>query len=431
MKRTSLPRIVRGGFWLGLVLACVALALVAGGVYFYYRDRVITDDAQIDGHLVPVSSRISGCVEKVLVEDNSRVRAGDVLVRIDPRDTQARVNQASAAVALALAARRSAEAMLQQARAAEQQAAAALREAQSSSDHAKARQDESQAEVDKARLSFEKAKGAEIKVAQATLEAKASILDKARSDLERMKPLAERQEISKLQFDGYVNAATVAESEWKAARKHLDSLRQEAEIRGAEIQVQGAKYSQAKADIVRADATVGRVEAELARAKAAVEQAEAGVAQAEAGIEQARANLEALLLQLSYVEIKAPIDGLVTARTVEEGQNVQPGQGMMILVPLHKVWVTANFKETQLHEVRPGQAAEVSVDLSGAVIRGKVDSIAGATGARMSLLPPENAVGNFVKVVQRLPVKILLDPAETKDALLRPGMNVVVTIFTR
>jgi membrane fusion protein (multidrug efflux system) len=158
---------------------------------------------------------------------------------------------------------------------------------------------------------------------------------------------------------------------------------------------------------------------------------EADQASAEAAVGKARADLEADELQLSYTTIVAPTDGVVTRKSVEVGQIVQPGQGLFTLIPLQQVWVTANFKETQLAKVRPGQKAEIDVDMYGQTFTGHVDSVAGATGARMSLLPPENATGNYVKVVQRIPVKILLDPIPPDKAVLRPGMNVEATIITK
>jgi membrane fusion protein (multidrug efflux system) len=158
---------------------------------------------------------------------------------------------------------------------------------------------------------------------------------------------------------------------------------------------------------------------------------EADRASAEAAVATAQADLEAAELQLSYTTIAAPSDGVVTRKSVEAGQIIQPGQGLFTLIPLNDVWVTANFKETQLAKVRPGQKAEIDVDMYGKTVTGYVDSIAGATGARLSLLPPENATGNYVKVVQRIPVKILLDPASSDKAVLRPGMNVEATIITK
>ena len=344
---------------LGAVLVLVALG--GGAMYLHYRDRVNTDDAQVDGHLVPVSAKVYGSVERVLVEDNQAVKAGDLLVQIDARDLQSKVDQAAAAL-----------------------------------DQALAQVEGSHSDRTKAELSFEQGKGSDLQVAEANLEARKATLDKAKGDVARMKPLAERQEISAQQFDGYRTTAEVADSEWTAAARRLAGIRQESEIRRSNLGSQSAKVLQAKA-----------------------------------GVEAAKANLEALKLQLGYTRVLAAVDGVVTRKTVESGQIIQPGQGLLTLVPLHQTWVTANFKETQLTKVRPGQAAEVTIDMNGAVLRGTVDSVAGSTGSRLSLLPPENAVGNFVKVVQRIPVKILLDPQDAQKVILRPGMNVDATILTR
>ncbi|NTV74474.1 MAG: HlyD family secretion protein [Holophaga sp.] len=344
-----------------LMTAGVLAVLVAGGMGWHYRDRVSTDDAQVDGHLVPVSCKVSGSVEKVLVQDNQAVKAGDVLVQLDPRDLQARVDQARAALAQA--------------------------EAQVVSSHA---------DTDKARSSYEQARSSDLQVAEANLEASRSTLATAKADLERTRPLAERQEISAQNFDAYKNRFEVADSQYKAAERRLASVRQESDIRRAGLGAQEARTVQAKA-----------------------------------GILAAKANLEALELQLSYTRITAPVDGVVTRKSVELGQIIQPGQGLLTLVPLHQTWITANFKETQLRKVRAGMEAEVTVDMNGVVLHGTVDSIAASTGSRLSLLPPENAVGNFVKVVQRIPVKIKLDPKDAANVTLRPGMNVDATILTR
>jgi membrane fusion protein (multidrug efflux system) len=347
-----------------LAAGILLLVLAAGGGYLYlhYRNRVSTDDAQVDGHLLPVASKVYGSVERILVEDNQPVKAGDLLVQIDPRDLQSRVDQAQAALSEALAQVQGAT-----------------------------------ADGVKAKASLDQASSSELQVAQANLDARKATLDKAKADLQRAKPLADRQEISAQEFDHFRTSADVAESEWNAAQRRLASVRQEAEIRRAALGAQTAK-----------------------------------VGQTQAGVEAARANLAALKLQLGYTRIVAPVAGVVTRKTVELGQIVQPGQGLLTLVPLDAdaTWVTANFKETQLTRVHPGQAAEVTIDMNGQTIRGTVDSIAGSTGSRLSLLPPENAVGNFVKVVQRIPVKIKLDPEEAAKVVLRPGMNVDATILT-
>jgi membrane fusion protein (multidrug efflux system) len=334
--------------------------LLCLGFWLYYRNRVSTDDAQVDGHLVPVSCKVYGSVEKVLVDDNQAVKAGDVMVELDARDLQVRVDQAKAALTQA-----------------EAQVAGAL------------------SDLDRARVAHLQAQGSDLEGAQATLDARKASYEKARSDVQRMKPLADRQEISAQAFDAYKTQADVTENEWKAAQRKLASLQQEADIR-----------------------------------RTGVGASEARLAQARAQAAQAKAALEALDLQLSYTRIVAPVEGVVTRKLVETGQVIQPGQGLLTLVPLHQVWVTANFKETQLAKVRPGQEAEIKVDMGGTVLKGKVDSIAGSTGSRMSLLPPENAVGNFVKVVQRIPVKIRIEDSEAAKVSLRPGMNVEATILT-
>jgi membrane fusion protein (multidrug efflux system) len=215
-----------------------------------------------------------------------------------------------------------------------------------------------------------------------------------------------------------VAAAKVADSDLHAAQEKLASAQKDAAIRKAALDSALSHVNTAKAQV---ETTVAN------RKQVDVRTADAGTAAA--AVEAARARLEAAELMLGYTTITAPIDGTVTRKSVEVGQIVQPGQGLMTLIPLQDTWVTANFKETQLADVKPGQRAEIQVDMYGKSVIGHVDSIAGATGSRMSLLPPENATGNFVKVVQRIPVKILVD--RTDGLVLRPGMNVDVTIFTR
>ena len=211
----------------------------------------------------------------------------------------------------------------------------------------------------------------------------------------------------------------MAESEWKATQEKLSSVQKEAGIRKSAIDAAQSRVTQAQAQVESSMANRKQVD---------VRKADAGTAGA--GVAVARASLEAAELQLSYTTIVAPTDGMVTHKSVEPGQIVQPGQALMMLIPLHDLWVTANFKETQLANVRSGQPVEISVDMyGGRKVKGHVDSISGATGSRLSLLPAENATGNFVKVVQRIPVKILVD--RTDGLVLRPGMNVDATIFTK
>jgi membrane fusion protein (multidrug efflux system) len=234
-----------------------------------------------------------------------------------------------------------------------------------------------------------------------------------------MAPLAAQDEISKLQFDAYIAAARVSDSDLVAAQQKLANAGKLAQSSKSAMDAALARVGAARAGLEQAQANRRQVD---------VSSAQAGTASAAAL--QARANLAAAELMLSYTTIVAPIDGVVTRKSVQLGQIVQPGQSMLTVVPLKDVWISANFKETQLADVRRGQAAEVHVDMYGRSFAGRVDSVAGATGARLSLLPPENATGNYVKIVQRIPVKIVLEDVPA-GFTFRPGMNVDATIFTR
>jgi membrane fusion protein, multidrug efflux system len=390
----------------------VLLLMVAVGVglwaYYHYRDRVSTDDAEVDGHVSAIAPKISGIVVDVLVKDNQPVKAGDVLVRIDPRDYQARVDQAKAALA-------EQESKLRAAQVGVPWTDLTTESGQTS---ASAGVGDAQAELERARLAYEEASSSELAYAEANVRARQASNDRAQADLARMKPLVDKAEISQQQYDAYVAAAKVADSELKAAQEKLASAGKEAGIKKASLAAADTRVAQANAQL---SASVAN------RKQVAIRTADVGTAQATSAA--ARATLEAAELQLSYTTITAAIDGVVTRKSVEIGQMLQPGQGIMTLIPLSDTWVTANFKETQLANVHAGQRAEIHVDMYGATIGGHVDSIAGATGASMSLLPPENATGNFVKVVQRIPVKILVDQHE--GVVLRPGMNVDVTIYTK
>jgi len=387
-----------------------ALVLAVALLFFHFHSRETTDDAEVDGHIVPVASKVYGTVAEVFVDDNQAVKAGQVLVRIDPRDYQARVDQAKGALALAEGQARSAQVGVPWTRETTQSGA-------SSSD---AQLYAAEADYQRSKLAYEQAATTELAYAQANVEKRQANYDRARADLERMKPLAAKAEISQLQFDGFVAEARVVESELKADREKLAQAQKNVEISKAALVAAEARVQLARASVSQARANFKQVNMRTAEAYSAI-----------AAVEQARANLAAADLQLSYTTIVAPVDGVVTRKSVEIGQIAQPGQGLLVLVPLRDIWVTANFKETQLAKVRPGQRAEVKVDMYGKTFTGHVDSIAGATGSRLSLLPPENATGNFVKVVQRIPVKIVLDLVPPDKRVLRPGMNADVTIVTR
>ena len=393
------------------LLVPAVLAVLAFGIFFwveYSRDRVSTDDAQVDGHIIPVASKVYGTVSEVLVDDNQAVHAGDVIIRIDDRDYRVKVDHAEAALQLA-------ESRLKAAG----MGVSLTRETTSSgTTNAEASLAGAEAEYQHAKLSYEMSTTSNLAAAQAEVASRTASNQRAQADLDRMQPLMEKAEISRQQYDAYRAAAQVAESDLKIARENLASVEKDAAIKNSAMLAAQARVEQARAYLEESKANLKRSDI-----------SEADAASAEAAVSQARANLREAELQLSYTVIRVPEDGVVTKKTVEVGQIVQPGQGLLTVVPLNKVWITANFKETQMNNVRPGQKAEIEVDMYGKTVQGRVNSIAGATGTRLSLLPPENATGNYVKIVQRIPVKIEID-LSNEDLILRPGMNVVATVYT-
>jgi membrane fusion protein (multidrug efflux system) len=392
-----------------LTIALVVAGAAAGLAWWMSSDRQTTDDAQIDGHIVPLAARVQGTVQTVHVKDNQLVKAGDVLVELDPRDFQ-------------LAAAR-AEAELADARAAADEAASGVPVAQAAStghlSGARAGVQEATAAIDAARAAVNAAV-ARRAAAEARLKVAESANRKAAADLARFEPLIKKEEISRAQYDAAVSAADSAQA--SVASAHAAVAEAENDAARAQSQV-----AQAQAGLTGAEASASAAAAapsQIAASRAHASGADARVQRAQAALEQAKLNLE-------YTRVKAARGGLVSRRTVEPGQIVQAGQPLLAIVPLDDVWVTANFKETQLEQMRPGQEVRVAVDAYDHAFAGRLDSIAAATGARFSLLPPENASGNFVKVVQRVPVKIVLDPGQDPEQRLRPGMSVHVTVNTR
>ena len=387
--------------------AVVVMAIA--GLFLYYHNRETTDDAQVDGHITPVASKVYGRVAQVLVDDNQPVKAGQVLVRIDGRDYQAVVDQAKAALALAESEARSAGVDVPRTR----------ESVVSGTSSADAQLWGAEADLARAQATYEQAKTADLAWAEANVERSRANAELGKLDLARYSPLLEKGEISKQQYDAAKANADATASALRADQERLAQAQRSVDVAKAQLDASKARVEQARAGVVEAHANVRQVSMKTADAQAKV-----------AKVEQARATLEAAQLNLSYTEIIAPVDGVATHKQVEPGQIVQAGQGLLVVVPLQNVWVTANFKETQLRNIRPGQRAEVKVDTYGKTFSGRVDSIAGATGAVLSLLPPENATGNYVKVVQRIPVKIVLDPVSPEKAVLRPGMNVDATVVT-
>ncbi len=378
-------------------LLIVLVVLVVGGIFLwrYFSSYESTDDAQIDGHINSVSARVSGHVIKLNVEDNQYVEKGTVLVEIDPVDYEVAVERARADYADAQA-----------------QAAAAginvpVTDVSTSSQvsSAQANVSNTHSGIAAARQQFDAAK-AQVAEAEANNA-------KAQSDLIRYKQLIDKQEISQQQYDVAVAAA-------KSGAANVEAARSAAAAAEAQIEQAQSKQAQAEADLRTAQTAPQTMRATRARAISA-----------QASADRKRAELQQAELNLQYTKIVAPVTGVVTDRTVEVGQNVQVGAEMMKIVPLEDLWVTANFKETQLREMKPGQRSSINVDANGKTYKGHVDSIAGASGARFSLLPPENATGNYVKVVQRIPVKIVFEPGETKAHDLRPGMSVTPKVWIR
>jgi membrane fusion protein, multidrug efflux system len=387
----------------GAVLAAIA------GLFIYFHNRESTDDAQVDGHITPLASKVYGRVSQVLVEDNQAVKAGQVLVKIDARDYQAAVDQAKASLLLAESEARSAGVDVPRTR----------ENVLSGTTSADAQLMGAQADVARAQATYEQAQTADLAWAQANVEKSEANAELAKADLARYRPLMEKGEISKQQYDAAKANADATASALKADQERLAQAQRNVDVAKAQLDAAKAHVEQAKAGLDSARANVKQVSMKAADAQAKI-----------AKVEQARAALEAAQLNLSYTDITAPVDGVATHKQVEPGQIVQAGQGLLVVVPLESVWVTANFKETQLKNMKPGQKAQVKVDTYGKTFSGHVDSIAGATGSVLSLLPPENATGNYVKVVQRIPVKIVLDPIPQEKAVLRPGMNVDATVIT-
>ncbi|MGH7962401.1 MAG: efflux RND transporter periplasmic adaptor subunit, partial [Candidatus Binatia bacterium] len=356
--------------WIVLLLCVLALPLA--GYYGYrawasYGLHVTTENAYVDATIAQITPRIPGTIAAVLVEDNVWVKPGQTLVRLDPRDSEVGVAAAKAA--------------LQKARETVDQLFATVRAAEGRTGEA----------------------DTQIATAQTQLAAAQAEFRQTELDLERAKQLAAEKVLAVQQFDMAKTRYDVARSRLHTQQKLLEQAKRAAATRGKEVE-------QAKAALGAATTTE--------RAAHSI------VQQAEAALHEAQLNLE-------YCTITAPIEGLVSRKAVEIGQRVQPGQPLMAVVPLHEVYIEANYKETQLTHVRIGQPAEIEADIyPGHVYHGRVESLSGGTGAAFSLLPPENATGNWVKVVQRLPVKIVFDQPLPADKPLRVGLSVEVTIDT-
>lgn len=374
-----------------------AIVLVVIGVALYWWHSTYyesTDDAQIDGNLVQISARVKGNITKVNVEDNQRVQKGQVLVEIDPRDAQAALD--------------SAEANLATARANYEAALASVPITTMSTD---ATLSSASADV-RAALSTIAQSEKQLDAAQAQVLAAEADNTKAQLDLQRYTPLVKRDVVSRQQFDAIVATAAGKKAQLDEAQANLLAAQEQ-------VRVANDRLASARANYNSAETGPKQVAAQKAKADAAAAQ-----------VQQAEAALETDRLNLSYTKIVAPDSGIVNKKTAQVGQNVSAGQTLMTLIPLSDVWITANFKETQLNHMRVGQPVTVTVDAyGGRTYHAKVTQIGGATGSMLSLFPPENATGNYVKVVQRIPVRLdFTNPNENADHLLRPGMSVTPTV---
>ena len=373
-----------------VVVVVVILAAVAVAVWWHGTFSEDTDDAQVNGHLIQVSSRIGGQVLKVDVAENQVVKQGDLIAELDPADYQVAVENAEAQLASA------------QANAAAANVAVPITTVNTGSSLTAA-----DADVTGTQAAVEQAKNQLQAAHDQVGQAKAANV-KAHADLERYKPLVEKDVISKQQFDGAVAAADAA----KAALANARAMERAA---GDGVNVASQRLAQSQAQLKSAQTGPQQVAAQSARAK-----------QAQALVQQAQAQLDQAKLNLSYTKIVAPAAGIITRKSVEIDQNVSAGQNLLTLVSLEDLWITANFKETQLRHMSAGQPVDIEVDATGKTYRGKVTQIGGATGSVLSLFPPENATGNYVKVVQRVPVRIDFTDLKNEDPNheLRPGLSV-------
>jgi len=389
------PRRRRKAPW-RILLATFMLVVIVVGIelYRYYAVWESTDDAQIDGYIYPVNSRITGYVVRVTVDDNQYVEAGTVLVQLDPKDYEVAVANAKAAVAND-----------------EASAAALSINVPITSVNTSTQLSTAQADVDNGNAAVVAAQRT-FDAAEASLrQAEANDL-KAQDDVNRYKPLADKDEIPQQRYTQAVDTEKATAAAVEAARASAAAAEQS-------VTQARAKLEQIQAQLRYAQTAPQQISAQRSRAQAAA-----------AETQKAAALLEQAQLNLQYTTIVAPVSGLVGQRSVQPGQNVSPGQQLMTIVPLdsQNIWVTANFKETQLTYMRPGQPVKISVDAYGRVYDGHILNMAGASGSRFSLLPPENATGNYVKVVQRVPVKILFERGQDPDHLLRLGMSVIPSV---
>jgi membrane fusion protein (multidrug efflux system) len=423
------------------LIAAVIVLLVGGAVgiryWLYARSHETTDDAFIDAHVTPVSPKVSGYVAKIHVQANQQVKKGDLLLEIDPRDYESRLDQAKAALAAGEARLKEAQTGVEltraSSRASVQQASGTVQQAQAGVEAQRVQAATERTRVTQANAAIEAAQ-ANLQQAQAQVQAAQAELVRAQADVARYQELYSKDEVSRQRLDQAIATARTAEAQTEAARQRAAAAASQVSVSQAAQRTAAETARHAEVQIGAAQGQVREAQGRLAAANTAPQQIASSEAQAQtasASLEQLRAAVAQAEIELSYTRLYAPDDGRVTNKSVEEGALVQAGQPLMAIVP-GDVWVTANFKENQIGNLQPGQPVNIRVDaFPGKTFRGHVDSIQAGTGARFSLLPPENATGNYVKVVQRVPVKIVFDETLDPQHMLAPGMSVEPEVRVR
>jgi membrane fusion protein (multidrug efflux system) len=379
------------------VAALIALLVAGTGGWVYFSSYESTDDAQVDGHLHPISARISGTILSVNpdVQDSHFVQAGTVLAEIDPADFQAERDRAQAEYDRLQAS-----------------SVAAEKDVTVISSGSNGRLDLARAAISEAEDSVASERAA-LQAAEARLAGAEANFTRAEADRQRYEKLLDKREISQSEYDRVATEASTDREAVTAGR--AETLAAQKRIAQAQ-----SRLVERKADLLSAGSAPQQIASSRAKAAAAVSDAT-----------RARAQLTTAQLNLGYTKIIAPVSGIIGRKNIEAGQRVQPGQQLLTIIPVDDLWITANFKETQLRKMKPGQSVTIRADASGRDYHGHIDSLGGATGSRFSLLPPENASGNYVKVVQRVPVRIVLEQGENNDHRLRPGMSVEPSVKLR
>jgi membrane fusion protein (multidrug efflux system) len=431
------PLFRRPAFLIVAAIILVVAAIVGIRYWLYARSHESTDDAFIEAHVIQISPKVSGHVVKLYVDSNQQVNKGELLAEIDPRDYQAKVDQAKAALTAGQARLKEARSGVDLARANTranvEQASASVQQARSGVSASRASVAAEQSRVNQAGATIETAR-ANLEQARAQVNAAQAELVRAQADVNRYQQLYSKDEISKQRLDQAIATARTAEAQVQAAQNKVAAAESQVNEMQSARTTASETARRAQSQVGSAQAQVNEALGRLAQANTGRQQVAVSQAQADtagASIEQLQAVLDQAELELSYTKIYAPDSGRVANKSVEQGALVQAGQPLLSIVP-GDVWVTANFKESQIGRMQPGQPVEISVDAyPGKSFKGHVDSIQPGTGARFSLLPPENATGNYVKVVQRVPVKIVFDEPPDPKHMLAPGMSVEPEVYIR